>query len=181
MSNMNIKQFLPIATMTLILSTAAFGQAQPGSGTYYTFYGQQTLNAGQSLRLVADNPRFADLEIIPCIRVTLIATFFDVPGDGSVRLHPMRRVTREIELEPGEAGYFDIPAALACDGSVCPQLRNGVSIAVSVFVRPEEGDPTPPVLKFNTTLSMRELGRTVFTLPAVQRGFDPQPDPPSSH
>ena len=178
---MSIRQFLPIAILTLTISTAVFGQAEPGGGTYYTFYGQQTMVAGQTLRLVADNPRFSDSEIIPCVRVTLIATFSDLPGDGSVRLRTMRRVTRQIELEPGEAGFFDLPASLACDGSVCPQLRNGVSVSVAVFATPEEGDPTPPVLKFNTTLSMRELGRTVFTLPAVQRGFDPQPDPPASH
>ena len=175
---MKTRTILPIAIIIIALVPAAFGQTR---GTHYTLYGQNFLNGWQSLRLAADNPRHSDSEIIPCIRVTWIATFFELPGDGSVRVRMLRRVTRELELDPGEAASWDIPAALACDGSVCPQIRNGVNVAVSVFATPVEGEPIPARLNFNTTLAMREFGRTLFILPAVQKGFDPQPDPPAIH
>ena len=172
---MKTRTILSIAFITITLASAAYGQTR---GTHYTLYGQNFLSSWQSLRLTADNPRYSDSEIIPCIRVTWIATFFELPGDGSVRVRTLRRVTRELELDPGEAASWDIPASLACDGSVCPQVRNGVNVAVSVFATPVEGEPIPPRLNFNTTLAMREFGRTVFSLPAVEKGFDPQPDPP---
>ena len=175
---MNIKRTLTIALITLTIAAAV--SAQEGTrGTYYTLYGQNHLSSWQSFRLAVDNPRYSDSEIIPCIRVTWIATFFELPGDGSVSPSPLRRVRREIELDPGEAASWDIPAAMACDGSVCPQIRNGVSVAVSVFATPVEGEPIPRQLNFTSTLAMREFSRTIFTLPAVQKGFDPQPDPPA--
>ena len=175
---MKIRTMLLVAIVTITISQASFAQTEP-RGTYFSLYGQHFLNGWQSLRLVADNPRYSDAEIIPCVRVTMIVSFFELPGDGSVRVRPMRRVTRQIELDPGDVASFDIPAALACDGSVCPQLREGVYAGVSVFATPVEGEPVPARLKFNTTLSLREFGRTIFTLPATEKGFDPQPDPPA--
>ena len=173
-----MKKYLAISLMILAFAAVLTAQTR-NDGTYYSIYGQQFLNGVQSLRLVVDNPRYSDSEIIPCVRVTMILSFFDLPIDGSTRLRPLRRVTRGFELDPGEAASFDIPAALACDGSVCPQARNGVYVNVSVFATPVEGEPLPPGrVKFNSTLSMREFGRTIFTLPAAEKGFDPQPDPP---
>ena len=177
---MNTRTILPIAVIIIALAASTFGQTET-RGTHYTLYGQNFLNSWQSLRLAADNPRHSDSEIIPCIRVTWIATFFELPGDGSARVRMLRRVSRELELDPGEAASWDIPATLACDGSVCPQIRNGVNVAVSVFATPVEGEPVPARLNFNTTLALREFSRTIFTLPAVQKGFDPQPDPPAIH
>ena len=175
---MNVKRTASIIILTFALAGAV--AAQDGTpGTHYTHYGQNLLSSWQSLRLTADNPRYSDGEIIPCIRITWIATFFELPGDGSVSPRPLRRVTRVLELDPGEAAAWDIPATLACDGSVCPQIRNGVSVGVSVFVTPVEGEPIPRQLNFTSTLAMREFSRTIFTLPAGLKGFDPQPDPPA--
>ena len=174
---MKARTILLTAIFILALTPTAFGQTR---GTHYTFYGQNLLSSWQSLRLAADNPRYSDSEIIPCVRVTWIAKFFELPGDGSVRVRELRSVSRELELDPGEAASWDIPATLACDGSVCPQIRNGVNVSVSVFATPVEGEPIPDRLNFNTTLATREFGRTIFTLPAVQKGFDPQPDPPGA-
>ena len=178
---MKLNNALLIAILTLVVSTAAFGQYAE-RGTYYTLYGQHFLNAGQSMRLVTDNPRYSDAEIVPCIRVAIIVSFFDSSVDvSSIPLRPLRRVIREIELDPGEAASFDFPATLACEsGAPCPQLRRGVYAAVSVFTTPVEGEPIPARMKFSSTLSMVELGHTIFTLPAAEKGFDPQPDPPSS-
>ena len=175
---MKTRTILSIAIIIIAFGVSALGQTET-RGTHYTLYGQNLLSSWQSLRLAADNPRHSDSEIIPCIRVTWIARFFELPGDGSVRLRELRRVTREIELDPGEVASWDLPGTLACDGSVCPQIRNGIYVAVSVFATPVEGEPIAERLNFNTTLAMREFGRTIFTLPAVQKGFDPQPDPPA--
>jgi hypothetical protein len=164
----------------MTLAFAASLTAQPrGDGTYYSIYGLQFLNGLQSLRVAVQSPRYSDSEIIPCIRVSVVVDFYESAGDGSVRPRATRRVTRQVELDPGDAASFDLPAALACDGSVCPQLRNGIYASVSVFARPVEGEPLPSGrLKFNSTLVLRENGRTIFTLPAAEKGFDPQPDPP---
>ena len=176
---MKLKTLFILAFVTLVTSPAASAQVR---GTYYSLYGQQLMQANQTLRLVADNPRYSDSEIIPCIRVTMILSFFDGPLDATSRLRPMRRVTREIELDPGEAASFDISPSLACgDVGLCPQVRDGVYVGVSVFATPVEGDPIPPRLTFNSTLALREWGRTIFTLPVTEKGFDPQPDPPVLH
>lgn len=169
-----------LACLILGLVAVSAGQTR---GTYYTLYGSNFLNGWQSLKLSFQNPRYSDSEIIPCIRVRTVLNFYDAAGDGSVRPLPIRTVTREFELDPGEAAAIDIPAALACDGSVCPAVRNGVYVAVSVFGTPiwegEQAPPEPVRLKFTSVLVLREFGRTIFTLPAAEKGFDPQPDPPA--
>ena len=176
---MKIKSLLLTSLITLALTSAALGQTEL-RGTYYSIYGQQFINGWQSLRLAAENPRYSDSEIVPCIRVTMVLNFFESPvGDASGPLRPLRRVTREFELDPGEAASFDVAATMACDGSSCPAARNGVFVGVSIFATPVEGEPVTGPLKFNTTLAVREFGRSIFTLPAVQKGFDPQPDPPA--
>jgi hypothetical protein len=175
-----MKKYLVISLMILAFAAALSAQTR-SDGTYYSIYGPQFLNGLQSLRLAVQNPRYSDAEIVPCIRVLVIVDFYEAAGDGSVRPRATRRVTRQVELDPGDAASFDLPAALACDGSVCPQVRNGVYANVSVFATPVEGEPLPPGrLKFNSTLALREFARTMFTLPAAEKGFDPQPDPPSA-
>jgi hypothetical protein len=133
------------------------------------------------MRVAVQNPRFSDSEIIPCIRVRIVLDFYAAAGDGSVRPQPIRRVTRETEFDAGDAATFDFPATLACDGSVCPAARNGVYVSAAVFATPFGVElPETYRLKFNSTLSVREFGRTILNLPAVEKGFDPQPDPPAS-
>lgn len=176
---MNIRKNLLIGLLIFALSAAAYGQTRTRN-THYSLYGMNFINGWQALRLSVQNPRFSDSEIVPCIRVRVVLDFYEAAGDGSVRPQATRRVTREVLLDPGDAASFDVPAALACDGSVCPAARQGVYVSTSVFATPVETDPPDPVrLKFNSTLVLREFGRTVFTLPAAEKGFDPQPDPPS--
>ncbi len=174
---MNIKRNLLIALCVCVLAAAGYGQRV--NGTHYSLYGMNFLNGWQSLRLSVQNPRFSDSEIIPCVKVRVVADFYEAAGDGSVRPQSIRTVVREVEVDPGEAASFDFPATLACDGSVCPAIRNGVHVSISVFGTPIDADPPDPIrLKFNSTLVLREFGRTGLILPAVKSGFDPQPDPP---
>jgi hypothetical protein len=177
---MNIKKNLVIAFFIFAVSSLAYGQTE-AARTRFSLYGANFLSAGQTLRVTAQNQRFSDSEIIPCIRVRIVLDFYEAAGDGSVRLRSLRRVTRQIELDPGEAISFDVAAALACDGSVCPAARNGVFVSAAVFATPF-GVETPEryQTKFTSTLAVREFGRTLLILPAVEKGFDPQPDPPAS-
>jgi hypothetical protein len=88
----------------------------------------------------------------------------DEPG----RLRLSRRVSREALLDAGEAVLFDFPASRA-DGYV----------GTAVFSRPEDREvPDGARLRLTSTLGVRESGRTILNLPAVEKGFDPQPDPP---
>jgi len=71
-------------------------------------------------------------------------------------------------LERGEAATFEYAAG-----------RGGDYVSPAVFFNPRlvfPPDTMPaPIL---STLVVRHGERTVFNLPAVLKGFDPQPDPP---
>lgn len=167
--------------MAILLGCMTVGISGQTRGTHYTLYGLNFLNGWQTLRVNVLNPRYSDSEIIPCIRVQVVFDLYEAAADGSVRPQAARRVTRQVELDPGEAAAFDVPATLACDGSVCPAARNGAYVGVSVFATPVLQAPPDPIrLRFSSTLALREFGRTAFTLPAVEKGFDPQPDPPAA-
>ena len=168
---MNIIRNLPIGIIFITLAAGITG-AQT-RGTYYTLYGLNFIGGAQTMRVNLQNLRHSDSEIIPCIRVTVMLDFYDPGADGSVRLQSLRRVTRQIELDPGDAASFEIPATLACDG-FCPAARNGVYVATSIFATPDDEGR----VRFNSTAQIREGGRSIFTLPIVEKGFDPQPDPP---
>ena len=168
-----------IFSMAVLLGCMATGISGQTRGSYYTLYGLNFINGRQALQANVQNPRYSESEIVPRLSVVVVVDFYDAAGDGSVRPQAMRRVTRQVELDPGDAASFDLPTTLACDGSVCPAARNGVYVNVSVFATQVEGESMPLArLKFNSTLALREAGRTVFTLPAAEKGFDPQPDPP---
>jgi hypothetical protein len=75
-----------------------------------------------------------------------------------------------VELDPGDAATFDFPAS-----------RNGDWISPMVFARCEENCPSDPIrTRVLSTIAVRQAGSTVLLLPAVLKGFDPQPDPPAA-
>src|SRR5215204_4007946 len=106
---MKFKQTLFIAFFALAFSLAAFGQAAPLK-TQVSLYGIHFLNFGQTLRVAVQNPRFSDAEIIPCVRVRVVFDTYDSDPTETGRLRLLRRVSREAELDPGEAILFDLPA-----------------------------------------------------------------------
>jgi hypothetical protein len=163
---MKIRQQLFIAFFVFAFSLAAYGQAQPPK-TQVSLYGIHFLNYGQSMRVAVQNPKFSDSEIIPCVRVRVV---FDVyensPENG--RLLLLRRVSREVELDAGEAVSFDLPA-----------LRTGNYVSAAIFATPEGEVTGDGSVRIASTLNIREAGRTILNLPAVEKGFDPQPDPPN--
>jgi len=167
---MDIKKNFVIAfalgAIVFAFSVVAFGQTEPAR-TEFSLYGMHFISGGQTLRVSVQNPRFSDSEIIPCIRVRIVFDIYEAAGDGSVRLRFVRRVSREGLLDGGEAATFDFAVG-----------RSGEHVSPMVFASPEGTEPPAPI-RLLSTLVVREFGRTILNLPAVLKGFDPQPDPPA--
>ena len=175
---MNIRRnfITPFAFGVIVFAFSAFaalGQAEPPGAvrTEVSRYGMHFVESSRTVRVNVALPRITNPgEIIPCIRVRIVFDVYEAAGDGSVRLRFTRRVTREIELDGGEAASFDFPAS-----------RNGDWVAPAIFSNCEENCPSDPSRTgFQATVSIRQGGNTVLLLPAVLKGFDPQPDPPAS-
>ena len=171
---MNIKKnFLSFAialglSLFAFSTAVAFGQTETPR-TQFSLYGMHFIGAGQTVNVTVQVPRFSDPQGgVPCIRVRIVFDIYEAAGDGSVRLRFVRRVSREVELEFGEAATFDYAAG-----------RTGDYVSPAVFVRLAETD-TPELVRARllSTLIVRQGERTILNLPAVIRGFDPQPDPP---
>ena len=170
---MNIKKnFLSAFALGLslfaFLTAVAFGQTET-TRNQFTLYGMHFINGGQSLRLSVQNPRFSDSEVIPCLRVRVVFDVYEQSSTEPVRLRFARRVSREILLDGGEAATFEFRASQAGD-------------YVSPMVFGSPGDVAPPDMRperLVSTLVVRQGERTILNLPAVLKGFDPQPDPPT--
>jgi len=150
-------------------------------------FGLVSLGAGQTARLTAANTEaIGDPNESPGDRrrargVTLA---FDIyfqappepdspdptsPGDTASCTNNLRLVRREsctASLMPGEAASFDIGG-----------LPEGTQIHAILLGGPDTrvAGPEPHIAP---TLEFREAARTVFTHPALRKGFNPQPDPP---
>jgi hypothetical protein len=179
---MNIKSnFLTFLLGAIALSSsAAFGQTET-TQTQFSLYGMHSISNGQTARISVQNACLSDPASIipcispdpdmqPCIRVRIVFDVYEAAGDGSVRLRFARRVSREVDLDGGEAAAFDFPAS-----------RGGDWISPSVSARCMENCPVDRrQARVLSTLAIRQGGSTVLLLPAVLKGFDPQPDPPAS-
>lgn len=169
LKNRLAKVFALTALVFSLLAVSSFGQTRvEPTQSEATFFGMHTMNTGQTMRLAVVNRKpLSDREIIPCIRVRIVVDIYEM--DGSVRPVFVRRAERTLTLDAGEAVSFDLPSSRA----------GGERVNVSVFMSPEEQNPSEPIrLAATATLEMRESGKTIFNIPGVIKGFDPQPDPP---
>ena len=169
---MNTKKNSVIALVLGVIVFASAGNAfsqtvPPEPDRQFSLYGMHFINGGQTLRVAVQNPRISDSEIIPCIKVRVVFEVYEAAADGSVRLRFSRRVSREILLDGGEAATFDFPAG-----------RSGDWISPIVFAEMDPTNARP--LRLLSTLVVRQFGITVLNLPIVEKGFDPQPDPPAA-
>ncbi|MBA3355500.1 MAG: hypothetical protein H0U18_06075 [Pyrinomonadaceae bacterium] len=150
-------------------------------------FGLVSLGAGQTARLNAANTQaIGDAENSPgdrsrARRVTLAFDIYGVappepdspdptgPGDTASCTNNLRLIRREsctASLMPGEATSFDIGG-----------LPEGTQIHAILLGGPDTrvAGPEPHIAP---TLGILEGARTVFTHPALRKGFNPQPDPP---
>lgn len=162
---------LALGVVILFFPRLSFGQTVPTeSPTLFSLYGIESISSGQSLRVSVQNPRFSDSEIIPCVRVRVVFDVYENSTTEAGRLRLVRRAAREVLLDAGEAASFDFPVS-----------RTGDFVSTSIFARVDGGEsPANTRPRLTSTLVIRESGRTILNLPAVIRGFDPQPDPPSA-
>ena len=147
----------------------AFGQTEAPK-TQISLYGVQTLVYVQSMRLTVQNSRFFAAETVPRVRVRVAFDFYEASATEPLRLRFVRRLAHEATIAGGEAAFFEIPSA-----------REGSLVSASVFTTClAETVSCDGSVRVASTLSLREAGRTILNLPAVEKGFDPQPDPPVS-
>ena len=157
-----------------------------------TFFGMQTLAPRQTAQITVVNPS----EIIPCVRVRMTFDIYEQdpptpirPGETDTpepdRLRFVRSVSREVELDPGEAASFDYtahgrgefvsPASFAIEENEVGDPHRST--------RGPDADPLTPIrtraTAASSTLVINERGHAPFSLPGVRVSFDPQPDPPS--
>ncbi|CAN5485506.1 MAG: hypothetical protein H0T77_12950 [Pyrinomonadaceae bacterium] len=161
-------------------------QAVQDSEDFPSDFGFIELVAAQTARLnvVIGNPDELPGKPPPARRVRLA---FDVyvqdeeyiPNCGGIvpvppcliRYRFLRRESREVELMPGQAASFDFLASAVTKINASVQFLSGPD------TRPGDNRRTPePHLA--PTLEVLEGARTIFVVPAVVKGFNPQPDPP---
>ncbi len=158
-----------LGAIVFVFSTAAaFGQAET-THTQFSLYGMHFIRGGQTVGIIIHYPRLNDREVIPCVKVRIVFDIYEEHPPDPGRLRFARRVSREVLLDGGEAATFEFPAG-----------RTGDWVSPMVFARPEGVPPIDPDReRVLPTLVVREFGRTILNLPAVLKGFDPQPDPPA--
>jgi len=84
----------------------------------------------------------------------------------------LRRESCDVVRMPGEAASFDFTAA--------EDMKVAASIHSIGNPDTREGDTQlTPEPHLAPMLEVREAARTVFVVPGVAKGFNPQPDPPS--
>jgi hypothetical protein len=151
-------------------------------------FGLISLGAGQTARLTAANTQVIGdpNESGDRRRARRVTLAFDIyfqappegdspaptsPGDTASCTNNLRLIRREsctASLMPGEAASLDIGG-----------LPEGAQIHAILI-----GDPNVrvagPEPHIAPTLQIREAAGTVFTHPALRKGFNPQPDPPGS-
>lgn len=85
----------------------------------------------------------------------------------------LRRESCDVLLMPGEAASFDYTAAADVKVAASihslggPDTREGIS-------------QLPPEPHLAPMLEVREGSRTIFVVPGIAKGFNPQPDPPGA-
>ena len=169
LKNKFIVQFALVA-LTALFSLTASGQT---GVVQSTDFGMHRFAPGQTAAVSVINRRpLSDSEIIPCVRVLVIADVYETSFSEFVKPRFLRRVTREERLEAGEALSFNLTPSRTSDAAV--------SISAFVFQERETDSPESIRRAVNSTLQITENGRSIYTLPGVIKTFDPQPDPPAA-
>jgi hypothetical protein len=147
-------------------------------------FGLLGLTAGQTARLTVVNP-VLQAPPDPDSRARSVRLTFDIyaigdvehqldpttPDDSTARLTTLRfiaRHSRVVSLGPGEA------ASLAFTATAADTYLSAVALG---------GPDTSPAIgspDLVPTMEVMEGSRTVYTHPALVKGFNPQPDPPGA-
>jgi hypothetical protein len=148
-------------------------------------FGFIDLGAGQTARLNVANLRRSPLpepETPPpdpdAQRVRLAFDIYVQPPPDPdapscvTRYRFLRRESCDVALMPGEAASFDFAATDSTNVAASIHSLGGSDTR-------EGGSQLTPEPHLAPMLEVREAARTIFVVPGVAKGFNPQPDPPS--
>lgn len=176
-----------VASLAVIIAAWQTRQVQAiqDSEDFPSDFGFIDLGAGQTARLNVVNlrrltpPPDPDTPGDPSqarrVRLSFDIYFSPPPEPDApacvTRYRFLRRESCDVVLMPGEAASFDFTAA------------GGTKVAASIHSLggpdTREGDAqVTPEPHLTQLLEVREGARTIFVVPAVAKGFNPQPDPP---
>ena len=156
-------------------------QAIQDSEDFPSDFGFIDLGAGQTARLnVVNMRRSPPPEPENPGRIQRVTLSFDIyvspPPDPEVpscvtSYRFLRRESCDVVLRPGEAASFDFTAVVGTKVAASTHSLGGPDT--------REGDERlTPEPHLATTLEVHEGARTIFVVPGVAKGFNPQPDPP---
>jgi len=144
-------------------------------------FGFVDLGAGQTARLnvvnTNRNPRPETENRMNAHRVRLaIDIYIQRPPEPDAptcvtRYRFLRRESCDVTLMPGEAASFEFTAAEDTKVAASIHSLGGPDTR-------EGGRQLTPEPHLAPMLEVREAARTVFVVPGVAKGFNPQPDPP---
>lgn len=156
-------------------------QAIQDSEGFPSDFGFIDLGAGQTARLSVVNLRHSlPPEPDNPSRTRRVRLSFDIyvqpPPEPDAptcltRYRFLRRDSCDVTLMPGEAASFDFTAVEDTKIAASIQSLGGPDTREGERRRTPEPHLAP-------TLEVRESLRTIFVVPAVVKGFNPQPDPP---
>lgn len=159
-----------LAAFVALLTVNAFGQT---GVVQSTDFGMHRFAPGQTAAVSVVNRRpLNETEIIPCVRVLVVADVYETNFPEFAKTRLLRRVAREERLAAGEALSFNFLPSRSADSSV--------SVSVLVFRESDADAPDAIRRAVTATLAVTENGRSIYTLPGIIKGFDPQPDPPEA-
>ena len=89
----------------------------------------------------------------------------------------LRRESCDVVLRPGEAASYDFTALADAKVAASIQSLGGPDTRAGDPIPTEKLTPEPHLAQM---LEVREGTRTLFVVPGVIKGFNPQPDPPGT-
>ena len=95
----------------------------------------------------------------------------------STRYRFLRRESCDVLLRPGEAASFDFTAVAGTKVAASIHSLGGPDTRAGDPIPTERLTPEPHLAPM---LEVREGTRTLFVVPGVIKGFNPQPDPPGT-
>jgi hypothetical protein len=142
-------------------------------------FGSVGITSGQTLRVTVANTILPVDANLPPGPTRVVMTFRGMNGQ-LMRTRGGDVIRRVVDLERGDSAFLDLDYDALPPGPVRIQVR-----AVVVIQPPPVGDTNslqdgvciPTVEVINNANGRTQFA--VFTHPAVLRGFNPQPDPPS--
>jgi hypothetical protein len=122
---------------------------------------------GQKVRVSILNSAYTKGGVIPCVGI------FDINGNE------IAHYEGTMPLTVGRGGYFDFDAdSLLLRGSERAQIRVEVELEAPTPDDGRAGRLKPDEFEITVEVFDGDSGKTMFTVPAVLKGFNPQPEPP---